>query len=115
MLKKENRIVKRTEFLKIKETGTIKQSPFFGLAYLIDKENVENKIGFIISKKVSKKAVTRNKIRRQISEIIYNLVDDLPKGFIGIFLVRSNILDIEMKSLQIEIEKVFENVKKNNS
>ncbi len=95
--------------------GTIQQSPFFGLSYFIDKNSSVNRIGFIISKKISKKAVVRNKIRRQISEIIYKEFENLPRGFTGIFLIRQNILDIEFEELKKSILKVFENVKKNST
>lgn len=115
MLKKENRLTKRTDFLLVKEMGTIQQSPFFGLSYFINEKSDNNKVGFIISKKISKKAVVRNKIRRQISEIIYKEINNLPKGFNGIFLVRQNILDADFEEIKSNILKIFNNVKKNST
>ncbi len=93
--------------------GTIQQSPFFGLSYFIDKNKCKQRIGFVISKKISKKAVVRNKIRRQISETLYKEFKNLPIGFTGVFLIRQNILDASSVDINNMVLKVIENVKKN--
>lgn len=67
MLKRINRITSRKEFQEIKNNGVLKQFPYFGLINLI-KSDFDKKFGFIISKKISKKAVVRNKIKRFLAE-----------------------------------------------
>lgn len=109
MLKRINRITSKKEFGEIKNKGTIKQYPYFGLiglnlpvptfvgATLFEKEggeqNLDVKFGFIISKKISKKAVVRNKIKRLIAEEVRQNLDKFETGFRGIFLIKKNIID----------------------
>jgi len=107
MLKKINRITSKKEFDEVKRTGIIKQFPFFGLICLnpsplvslgaspFDKgeQQKDVKFGFIISKKISKKAVVRNRIKRLIAQEVQNNLDKFEDGFRGIFLIKKNIID----------------------
>jgi len=105
MLKKINRITSKKEFDFIKKCGVVKQYPYFGLVSnplpakgglspLTKGEQVHDvKFGFVISKKISKKAVVRNKIRRKLAEEVRKNLDKFENGFRGIFLVKKNILD----------------------
>lgn len=98
MLKKINRITSRKEFEIIKKEGKLKQYPYFGLIFkqipISDNREINNKkFGFIISKRISKKAVIRNKIKRLIAEEVRQNLDKFENGFRGIFLVKRNILD----------------------
>lgn len=69
MLPKKNRLKKKKDFEQI-----FKQGRGFKVdsLYLKIKENNldSSRFGFIVSKKVSKKAVLRNKIKRKLREII---------------------------------------------
>jgi len=108
MLKRINRITSRKEFGEVKNKGIIKQYPYFGLislnlpdpavagSTLFDKEGGELKdikFGFIISKKISKKAVVRNKIKRLVAEEVRKNLDKFESGFRGIFLIKKGIID----------------------
>lgn len=92
MLKKINRITSKKEFGEVKGSGQIKQFPYFGLINLV-KPDTDKKFGFIISKKISKKAVVRNKIKRLLAEEVKKNLDKFEKGFRGIFLIKKNIID----------------------
>ena len=101
MLKKINRITSRAEFLEIKNTGEMKATEFFSIIWM---KKTENKaFGAIISKKISKKAVLRNQIKRRLFEAVRLNMDIFPEGFRGIFLVKKNILDKK----EGEIEEVI--------
>ncbi len=109
MLKKINRITSKKEFDFIKRHGIVKQYPYFGLVSNLPKLDknpsprscgvlpltgeIDKKFGFVISKKISKKAVVRNKIRRKLAEEVRKNLDKFENGFRGIFLVKKNILD----------------------
>ena len=56
-------------------------------------EQQDVKFGFIISKKISKKAVVRNKIKRLLAEEVKKNLDKFENGFRGIFLIKKNIID----------------------
>lgn len=104
MLKKINRISKKKEFLEIKEGGTVYQSPFFGLA-LFKTNDKEKRFGFIISKKISKRAVDRNKIKRLLAESVRQNLEKIGEGWRGIFLVKRNILDRKFEEIKKEVDE----------
>ena len=104
MLKKENRIRSKKEFLEIKNKGRVLYSPFFG--FLTCQENDDlKKFGFIISKKISKKAVDRNKIRRVLSEVVRKNLDKFKNGTRVVFLTKKEILNKKMIEVEKEVKK----------
>ncbi len=52
---------------------------FFGVV-MIDKTDEERKFGVVISKKISKLAVDRNKIKRRIMEVLGRNLNRFKKG-----------------------------------
>ncbi|MCL5409180.1 MAG: ribonuclease P protein component [Candidatus Omnitrophica bacterium] len=69
--------------------------------YYISQNQGKLKIGFIISKKVCKKAVERNKIKRKIREFIRNMFS---YGDFSI-LIKNSSIEIIMTELKNVIEK----------
>jgi ribonuclease P protein component len=104
VLKKINRIGSRKEFLEIKKMGSLYSSPIFGWLSL-KKEDTEKKFGFIISKKISKRAVDRNKIKRRLAEVIRKNLERFKPGTRVIFLAKKEILNAKVKMIEQEIEK----------
>ena len=104
MLKKINRISRKKEFLEIKNKGKIFNSPLFGMVYSFD-ENKEIKFGFVISKKISKRAVDRNKIKRRISEVLVKRMDKFKLGTKIIFLAKKSLLGAKIEEIEKEVEK----------
>ena len=69
MLKKINRLTKQKDFDHIYKTGKSSFSATMGIK--ISRNELKNyRFGIVVSTKVSKKAVERNKIKRQIRTII---------------------------------------------
>lgn len=106
MLKKINRISRRKEFLEIKNKGKIINSPLFGAISLVD-ETQEIKFGFVISKKISKKAVDRNKIKRRMSEVLIKKIDKFKLGTKIVFLAKKSLLGAKIQEIEIEIDKLI--------
>lgn len=104
MLKKINRIGSRKEFLEIKNKGVMNYSPIFGWL-ILEKDDDLKKIGFVISKKISKRAVDRNKIKRRLAESIKKYLNDFNKGTRIVFLVKKEILNKNIKEIEEEIKK----------
>ena len=86
MLKKINRITSKKEFEEIKSKGEMKATELFSVVWMKKTEN--RAFGAIISKKISKKAVFRNQIKRRLMEAVRLNMDIFPEGFRGIFLVK---------------------------
>ena len=71
---------------------------------------IKSKISVTISKKLYKKAVSRNKSRRIIYNILKVNFEELfkkPIVFYGIFIITKPILEIEKKELEKEILNFF--------
>ena len=123
MLSKKNRLKKNKDFNKIFKKG--KKINEEVLLLIILKNNLkETKVGVVINKKVSKKAVIRNKIKRRIYNSIRNKLPEIEKGFDFLIIVRPEIKEksffeinkIINKSLKkTEAIKYKENDKKYNS
>ena len=105
MLKKINRIGSRKEFLEIKNKGKLIGSPAFGIL-ILEKDDEEKKIGFIISKKVSKRAVDRNKIKRRIAEVVKKNLEKFEPGTRIIFLAKKETLNKKVEEIENEIKKL---------
>lgn len=102
MLPKQNRLKKEKDFENVFKNGkTVKcQNLFF--KYVPSGE--ESRIGIVVSKKVSKRAVDRNKVKRRIREIFRLTGDKLKTGFNIIIVAYPSIKDKEFKSIKEEID-----------
>jgi len=80
MLPKENRLTKKKDFEKVLKQGKgFKQKTLF--LKTIKNGLPQSRFGIIVSKKTAKKAVDRNKIKRQIREIFWKNIDKIKKGY----------------------------------
>ena len=109
MLKKINRIGQKKEFLEVKNKGKMLNSPLFGAIFLIG-ETEDIKFGFVISKKISKRAVDRNKIKRRMCEVLRKRLSDFRPGTRMIFLAKKSLLGTSVKDVEMEINKLISNV-----
>lgn len=107
MLSKQNRLRKKSDFDNVFKRG----KPFKSGSLLVKiiKNNLEiSRFGFIVSKKVSKKAVERNKIKRWLSGVTMGVQKDIKQGFDIVFFVLPEAKDknyLEIKNSVIDIFK----------
>lgn len=64
-------------------------------------------VGISISKKVSKRAVVRNRIKRQLKAIVRPLLPRLESGLRMVILVRSEALTYEYGQFLQELEQLL--------
>jgi ribonuclease P protein component len=105
VLKKEERISSKKEFAEVKEKGDLISTPLLSVVWMKNAEG--KKFAAIISKKISKKAVERNQIRRRLMEAVRLNKEIFPEGFRGIFLVKKNILDKKEMEIAECLKKLF--------
>ncbi|MFA5754278.1 MAG: ribonuclease P protein component [Patescibacteria group bacterium] len=109
MLKKINRISRNKEFDRVFKTG----QSFYGRVLGIKaakNDLAESRFGILINTKVSKKAVVRNRIRRQIRAIIRLQLDKLPTGLDIVIIVFPLILDKEYTEIGQIIDSGFKSL-----
>lgn len=54
-----------------------------------------NRYGFVVSKKIDKRATVRNRLRRRMSSCIENLVNKMKKGYDMMFIIKQPALEID--------------------
>jgi ribonuclease P protein component len=115
MLSKLNRLKKKKDFEATFKKGKFLKSKNFILRFA--KNNLEfSRFGFIVSQKVSKKAVVRNKVRRRVSAIIKNSFESIKPGqdiiFIALFGAdKKNFSEVKEEVLEIlNTSKLIKNV-----
>ena len=87
MLPSQNRFHRRNHVNRVHKQGTSVRGKDISLKYRYNDKSPSKRIAVVVSKKVSKSAVTRNRIRRRVFEIIRGEMDTLDDGFEGVFAV----------------------------
>ncbi len=80
MLKKIHRVTKKRDFDRIFSEGRSAFNRVVGIK-MAGNNLLYSRFGIIVSAKISKKAVVRNKIRRRIREIIRSDLDNIKSGY----------------------------------
>jgi len=106
MLPTKNRLKKKKDFEKVLKEG--KKVKWDGLVLKYYSNLLkESRFGIIVSKKVSKKAVVRNKIKRRIREILKKELKKIKKGQDIVFFVYPELKDKEFFEIQKTVIKVL--------
>lgn len=108
MFKQENRLTKQKDFDNVFKKGMSSFDNSLGLKAV--KNNLsKNRIGVIVSSKISKKAVERNKIKRRLREASKLYLDKVGPGF---DLVLIGLPESKEKSFQDLEKSIFDHLNK---
>lgn len=88
MLARYYRITDQKDFIEVKDQGELIQSLSFGLSYLKRKDDKPSRFAFVISNKVSKQSVVRNKVKRALLEAVRQSLAYIKPGYNVIFLAK---------------------------
>lgn len=114
MLPKQYRLKKRTAF---KATYKVRHSSHSGgvtlFAGIEKKESVPTKVGFVVSKKVHKRAVKRNRLKRLMRESYRQLLKEnnlynSDKYLSLVFVGGENALDKNFDEIKTAVKKTLE-------
>ena len=114
MLKKELRLRKRSAFNATYKTG--KCIRYHGITMFYGKlknNNIATKAGFVVSKKIHKRAVKRNRIKRLMRECyrLYIKQHSLPCKYISvIFIASASLLEKDFNYINAAIIKLAGNL-----
>ena len=106
MLPKANRLVKKADFQLLAQKGKPFYSPLFTLK-VFKSAREASQFGIVISAKVSKKAVVRNKIKRRMTEIIKKMPASLAKNKKVMILVKPVAATKDYPVIKEELERLF--------
>jgi ribonuclease P protein component len=115
MLKKINRITKKIEIDQFfgrdfkKQKGISFSSKFFVVKVLEGKK--ESRLNIILNTKVDKRAVVRNKIKRQIREVFRLLLVEMKKNKDVLIVVLPSSKNLEYKDIEKDLKRLFNKLK----
>ena len=105
MLPKENRLTKKKAFDQLLKEGQAHFSQTLVLKLIKNNLSI-SRFGFIISKKIAKKAVIRNKLKRRLREIIRKDISQLKGGYDIVIITKKNsgVIDKNYQFLKEEVK-----------
>ena len=106
MFKKGLRLPKSIRFTKENQIS----SNFFSIKIAGNKTE-SKRFGIVVSKRIDKRAVIRNKIKRQIRRCIEENEKNVSAGKDILIIVRPNIKDRQIKEICESIAEVFKKIK----
>jgi len=111
MLAAENRLTKEREIVAVLKGG----KTFFSDNFILKTQEKKQKVSrgtFIISKKVAKKAVLRNKLKRRLREIIRKKIANFTKNIDFIIIVKKTTDPaLSFKVITTEIDNLLKKAK----
>ena len=116
-LPKAHRLRDRKDYRAVYEQGIRRYSPHLTLIALFPKENKgvasipATMFGISISKKVSKKAVVRNRIKRQIEGVIRTYLQSINPGGKVIIVVKPKAIECKYEHFLRELEELLKQAK----
>jgi len=106
VLAKENRLKKKTDFDFVFNKGKGLKKDFLFLKLVKNNLSI-TRFGFIVSKKVSNRAVVRNKARRRMSKVAQENLPKIKKGMDIVIVAGPQIKDKEFKEIKEKQEDLF--------
>jgi len=100
MLPKNYRLRLKNDFDRLFKEGRFAGQAFLTLGFIKNKLNI-SRFAVIVGKKVSKKAVTRNSIKRKTVEIIRLNLDQIKPGFDLAFIAKPEIQGKKYKEIEV--------------
>jgi len=111
MLASKFRLKKKVLFNRVFAKGFTYQSRSFGLGVYKRGDSESSRVGFIVSTKISKKAVERNRIKRILSREVGNYYKDIAKGFDLVFLVKPLIMKTGEEEIIKDVKKTLQDAR----
>lgn len=102
MFAKKNRLAKDTDIKRVLAAGRSFFSPHLSVKYLRVPEVVVPRVTFVVSSKVSKLAVNRNRLKRILRAELSMYLTSLKNGDY-LFRVKPGVLKVEERELRAEL------------
>lgn len=111
-LPSKNRLKRRSDFQTVYRKGIRRSSRYFTLkAFPVNTNSLtefgETKIAISISRKVSKKAVVRNRIKRQIRAVFRCLLPKISSPWLILIVVKAEAKECKYEHFLRELEKLL--------
>ena len=96
------RLRKNSEFQRVRQQGRSITSRLLILAWVPNAES-RLRVGFVVSKRISKLAVERNYIKRLLSEAVRHTLPAIPVGWDIVLSARNQVMTADLHVLEQDI------------
>jgi ribonuclease P protein component len=96
------RLRKSSDFQRVRQQRRSISSRLLALAWRSN-DRAQVRIGFVVSKRISKRAVDRNHIKRLLSEAIKPMLANIPDGWDIVISAKYQIIDSDFHTLTHDI------------
>jgi len=110
MLPKTNRLKKKKDIDSVFKKGKATREELFNLRWALNGLK-QSRFAVVISKKISKKAVTRNKIRRIIAGAIQEKLPEIKKNVDAVLLTFSGVEKKDAGEIKKTLDAIFKKTK----
>jgi len=91
----------------VEKEGNVFQSQKFGIAYIFRNDTNPSRYGFVVSTKIAKDAVDRNRFKRALSESVRTSGVDLKNGYDAVFLAKTSIARVPTSDVMKEVKRAL--------
>lgn len=107
MLPKRNRVNSEL-FQYIYENGSRVDGTFLYLRFTIKDTEAPPRFSVVVPKKIIKKAVDRNKVKRRAVRVLEHLIKNVSDGTVGIFFFKEDVINIPSEEIGGEIKDLLQ-------
>jgi ribonuclease P protein component len=107
MLKRIYRVTKEKEFQAIYRRGKFKSTALFSVHYLPNRLDF-TRVGIVVTKKISKKAVERNLLKRRVREVAREIQPNIVGHYDIVISIKKPLLEKDFADLKSELVNTFQ-------
>lgn len=109
-MKQSYKLTKKEDFDTVFRKGRLIRG--LSVSLRIKKTNLDHmRVGIIVGQRISKRAVIRNRIKRQLREVVAHYTQDSKSGIDVVVMPNVEILKKSFNELKKELELVFKSAK----
>jgi len=110
MLPREHRLIDDYDFRRVKRLGKTYHCPIFSLTVVRRKVVGPSRFGFVVSTKIDKRAVVRNRVKRLLREAVRARLTKIPDGFDLVFVVRPKIVGKSYEEICAQVDQLLSKI-----
>lgn len=107
MLPRHARVHTRADIERVMRKGRTLSSPFFAVKIVSRGDGALPRFGFIVSNKISKRAVVRNRIKRRLREQMRRRQEYFAPGSDVIVIARSPLVNADSSAIGAALDTLF--------
>jgi len=109
VLPKKYRLKKKKEFERVFKKGKAKKKDFLFIKFVKNDQNA-TRFGFVVSKKISKKAVVRNKVKRRLREAAREMLSEIKPGYDVVIVAQKGIEKQDFFQIKNQLKQLLRKI-----